>query len=77
MLNIENMDQKFHKVVQSDERKELQTKFNQATNIYVLGHGGNFKAYNPHCVEDVEKVSHDFSLLTEVAKHARKDRLFE
>ena len=43
----------------------------------LLGHGGNFKAYNPHCVEDVEKVSHDFSLLTEVAKHARKDRLFE
>ena len=41
MLNIENMDQKFHKVVQSDEWKELQTKFNQATNIYVLGHGGN------------------------------------
>lgn len=43
----------------------------------LLGHGGNFKAYNPQCLEDVEKVSHDFNLLTEASEHARKVRLFE
>jgi hypothetical protein len=56
MLNIENMDQKFHKVVQSDEWKELQTKFNQATNIYVLGHGGNLGIAD-HAAVDISRLS--------------------
>lgn len=56
MLNIENMDQKFHKVVQSDEWKELQIKFNQATNIYVLGHGGNLGIAD-HAAVDISRLS--------------------
>ena len=56
MLNIENMDQKFHKIVQSDEWKELQIKFNQATNIYVLGHGGNLGIAD-HAAVDISRLS--------------------
>ena len=42
-----------------------------------LGHGGDWKAYNPHVVEDVEKVKKDINQLTEAAEHAEKSRLFE
>ncbi len=41
MLDIENLEQVFYKVVQSDDWKELQEKFNECDDIYVLGHGGN------------------------------------
>ena len=41
MLDIEDLDQKFHKVVSGDTWNELQDKFNRAKDIYVLGHGGN------------------------------------
>jgi len=42
-----------------------------------LGHGGNFKAYNPNVVEDVATVKASFSmeLLTETAVKAKKARL--
>ena len=56
MLNIENMEQKFHKVVQSEEWNELQTKFNQATHIYVLGHGGNLGIAD-HAAVDITRLS--------------------
>ena len=39
MLNIENIDQKYYKVVNSKEWKEFQDKFNNCNNIFVLGHG--------------------------------------
>ena len=34
MLNIENLDQLFYEVVNSEEWKELQEKFNQADDIF-------------------------------------------
>ena len=40
-----------------------------------LGHGGNFKAYNPNVEEDVAAVKADFTLLEEYAKKAKKARL--
>ena len=40
-----------------------------------LGHGDNFKAYNPNVVEDVEAVKSNFSLLEEYAVKAKKARL--
>ncbi len=42
-----------------------------------LGHGGNFKAYNPNVEEDVAKVKANFQLLEEVATKAKTARLFE
>jgi len=42
-----------------------------------LGHGGDWKAYNPHVVEDVDKVKKDINMLAEAAQHAEKSRLFE
>jgi 5-methylcytosine-specific restriction endonuclease McrA len=40
-----------------------------------LGHGDNFKAYNPNVVEDVAAVNANFTLLEEYAKKAKKARL--
>jgi hypothetical protein len=42
-----------------------------------LGHGDNFKAYNPNVVEDVKSVAASFSmnLLEEYADKAKKSRL--
>ena len=37
MLNFENIGEKFVKVVNSREWKELQQKFNKCNDIYVLG----------------------------------------
>ena len=41
MLDFENIGQKFIDVVNTDEWKEFQQKFNDCDDIYVLGHGGN------------------------------------
>lgn len=56
MLNIENLDQKFHKIVSSDCWLELQSKFNDAKDIYVLGHGGNL-AIADHAAVDITRLS--------------------
>ena len=41
-----------------------------------LGHGDNFKAYNPDVTEDVAKVNADVSILNEVAALSKSKRLF-
>ena len=56
MLDIENLEQLFHKVVDSDDWKELQEKFNNADTIYVLGHGGNL-AVASHAAIDISRLS--------------------
>ena len=40
-----------------------------------IGHGGNFKAYNPEVAEDAAKVFADFALLETTAVDAKKKRL--
>tara|TARA_B100000674_G_C37979636_1_gene981312 strand:+ start:8556 stop:9524 length:969 start_codon:yes stop_codon:yes gene_type:complete len=56
MLNFENLDEKFVKVVNSSEWKELQQKFNKCDDIYVLGHGGNL-AIADHAAVDITRLS--------------------
>ena len=56
MLNFENLDEKFVKVVNSSEWKELQKKFNNSSDIYVLGHGGNL-AIADHAAVDITRLS--------------------
>jgi len=56
MLNFENLDEKFVKVVNSSEWKNLQEKFNEANEIYVLGHGGNL-AVADHAATDISRLS--------------------
>ena len=56
MLDIENLEQVFYKVVQSDDWKELQEKFNECDDIYVLGHGGNL-AVADHAAIDISRLS--------------------
>ena len=56
MLNFENIGEKFVKVVNSPEWKELQEKFNRCDDIYVLGHGGNL-AIADHAAVDITRLS--------------------
>jgi phosphoheptose isomerase len=56
MLNFENLDEKFVKIVNSQEWKSLQSKFNNANEIYVLGHGGNL-AVADHAAVDITRLS--------------------
>jgi phosphoheptose isomerase len=56
MLNFENLDEKFVKIVNSPEWEELQKKFNSSNDIYVLGHGGNL-AVADHAAVDITRLS--------------------
>ena len=56
MLNFENLDEKFVKIVNSQEWQDLQAKFNPAREIYVLGHGGNL-AVADHAATDISRLS--------------------
>ena len=56
MLNFENLGDLFIKVVQTPEWAELQEKFNNCNDIYVLGHGGNL-AVADHAAVDMTRLS--------------------
>tara|TARA_R110000851_G_scaffold133481_1_gene268382 strand:- start:13297 stop:14265 length:969 start_codon:yes stop_codon:yes gene_type:complete len=56
MLNFENLDEKFVKIVNSNNWKDLQNKFNNCNDIYVLGHGGNL-AVADHAAVDITRLS--------------------
>lgn len=56
MLNFENLDEKFVRIVNSPEWSELQEKFNNSNDIYVLGHGGNL-AIADHAAVDITRLS--------------------
>ncbi len=56
MLNFENIDEKFVRIVNSDEWSDLQEKFNASNDVYVLGHGGNL-AVADHAAVDITRLS--------------------
>jgi len=56
MLDIENLSQKFTEIVGSAGWKELQEKFNNCDDIYVIGHGGNL-AVADHTAVDITRLS--------------------
>lgn len=56
MLDFENIGELFTNVVHSKEWAELQSKFNDCSDIYVLGHGGNL-AIADHAAVDITRLS--------------------
>ena len=56
MLNMENIEQKFYNTIETDEWLELQEKFNDCNDIFVLGHGGNL-AVASHAAIDITRLS--------------------
>ena len=56
MLNFENIDEKFVRIVNSPEWNSLQAKFNACNDVYVLGHGGNL-AVADHAAVDITRLS--------------------
>ncbi len=56
MLNFENMGERFVEIVHSESWQELQTKYNNCDDIYVLGHGGNMGVAD-HTAVDMTRLS--------------------
>ena len=56
MLNFENIGDRFTQVVHTEEWEQLQEKYNQCSDIYVLGHGGNM-AVADHAAVDMTRLS--------------------
>ena len=56
MLNFENIGDRFIQVVHTPEWEQLQEKYNQCDDIYVLGHGGNM-AVADHAAVDMTRLS--------------------
>lgn len=56
MLNFENLDEKFVSIVNSESWAQLQNKFNESNEIFVLGHGGNL-AVADHAAVDITRLS--------------------
>ena len=56
MLNFENIGDKFVQVISTSQWQELQGKFNECSDIYVLGHGGNL-AVADHAAVDITRLS--------------------
>ena len=55
-INIENIGTRFTEIVHSEEWKELQQKYNDCDDIYVLGHGGNMGIAD-HTAVDMTRLS--------------------
>lgn len=56
MLDFENLGDVFAKIVQTPQWKELQEKYNNSNDIYVLGHGGNMGVAD-HTAVDMTRLS--------------------
>ncbi len=56
MIDFENIGGKFTEIVQSEQWKELQSKYNACHDIYVLGHGGNMGVAD-HTAVDMTRLS--------------------
>lgn len=56
MLNFEDIGDRFTTVISTEEWIELQQKFNDCDDIYVLGHGGNL-AVADHAAVDITRLS--------------------
>ena len=55
-MNIENIGVKFTEIISTKEWQELQEKYNECNDIYVLGHGGNM-AIADHTAVDMTRLS--------------------
>ena len=56
MLNIENLGERFTQVISTKSWQDLQQKFNDSGDVYVLGHGGNL-AVADHAAVDITRLS--------------------
>ena len=56
MLDIENFEVKFKNVINSDSWKQLESKFQKATNVFLFGNGGNL-AIADHAAVDISRLT--------------------
>ena len=56
MLDIEDFENKFKKVVNSQEWKSLERRFKKATHVFVFGNGGNL-AVADHAAIDISRLT--------------------
>lgn len=55
-LNFENIGDKFLEITNTKEWSDLQQKFNESVDIFVLGHGGNLGVAD-HAAVDISRLS--------------------
>ena len=55
-LNFENIGDKFLEVINTKEWNDIQEKFNDCVDIFVLGHGGNLGVAD-HAATDISRLS--------------------
>ena len=56
MINLENIENKFEKIVSSEEWKKLQELYNKSTHVFMFGHGGNM-AVADHAAIDSSRLT--------------------
>ena len=56
MIDIENFDNKFKSIVQSNDWKKLQDVFNKSKNVFLFGHGGNMGVAD-HAAIDMTRLT--------------------
>ena len=55
-LNLEKIEDKFNKVIYSDEWQRLQAAYNKSTTVLMFGHGGNM-AVADHAAIDGSRLT--------------------
>ena len=55
-LNLENIEDKFSKIISSEEWGKLQEAYNKSTNVFMFGHGGNM-AVADHAAVDSSRLT--------------------
>ena len=55
-LNLENIEEKFSKIISSEEWGKLQEAYNKASNVFMFGHGGNM-AVADHAAVDSSRLT--------------------
>ena len=56
MIDLENLENKFKKIVSSEEWKKLQESYNRSVHILMFGHGGNM-AVADHAAIDSSRLT--------------------
>jgi len=56
MLPVENIEQKFYEVLETDEWKKLQKVFTDCSSILIIGNGGNL-AIADHAASDISRLT--------------------
>ena len=56
VINLENIEDKFYKIIKSKEFIDLQDQYNKASHVFFFGHGGNL-GVSDHAAIDASRLT--------------------